>query len=115
MTMIPLGSALTSAAGTALSQSAGSETERAQKDTISQRRTSDADLHAEQTAGIGETEKDQESSERDADGRRLWERPHDDARKGAADASTAAADADVQNRLSKDPTGQSGTQLDLTG
>jgi hypothetical protein len=115
MTMIPLGSALTSAAGTALSQTAGSDTERAQKDTISQRRIIDADLHAEQSAGIGETEKDQESSERDADGRRLWERPGEYSKKNETDCSIADSEADVQSRQSKDPTGQSGTKLDLTG
>ena len=30
---------------------------------------------AELAAGVGQTEQDQESSERDADGRRLWEAP----------------------------------------
>jgi hypothetical protein len=113
--MLPVSGTLTSAAGAPLSQTAGSESERAQKDAIAQRRTIDANQHAEQSAGIGQTEQDQETSERDADGRRLWERPGENGRKAEADPSNAGSDADVPIRQSKDPTGQSGTKLDLTG
>ena len=62
---------LSSAAGAPLSQTAGSETERAQKESLAQQRQVGRDQKAEQAAGIGQTEQDQESSERDADGRRL--------------------------------------------
>jgi hypothetical protein len=110
--MLPIGGMLASAAGTALSQTSGSETERTQKDTLAQRRTADADLHAEQSAGIGQTQEDQESSERDADGRRLWERPPEEGQK---QAPTTAQEQELTARQSKDPTGQSGTNLDLTG
>ncbi len=110
MTMVPLGSLLSSTAGTALSQTSGSETERAQKDALTQRRGMDAAQHAEQSSGIGQTEQDQQSSERDADGRRLWENPV-----GAKKAQQTAEEIDVEARQSKDATGQSGTQLDLTG
>jgi hypothetical protein len=110
MTMVPIGGMLTSAAGAPLSQSTGSETERAQKESLSQQRQLDAAKHAEQTAGIGQTEQDQGASERDADGRRLWE--------GSVEAKTAqksATEIEAEARQSKDPTGQSGTRLDLTG
>jgi hypothetical protein len=110
MSMVPLGGLLSSTAGTALSQTSGSETERAQKDALALRRGVDAAQHAEQSAGIGQTEQDQESSERDADGRRLWENPVA-AKKG----KQAEAEVEVEARQSKDATGQSGTQLDLTG
>ena len=110
MTMVPLGGILTSAAGTALSQTAGSETERAQKDALTQRRGVDADQHAERSAGIGQTEQDHETSERDADGRRLWEGPVDPKK-----SQKTAAEVEAESRQSKDPTGQSGTKLDLTG
>lgn len=109
MSMVPLGGLLSSTAGTALSQSSGSETERSQKDTLTQSRGIDADLHAERSSGIGQTEQDQQSSERDADGRRLWENPV-----AAKKAAAHAAEAEVEARQSKDATGQSGTQLDLT-
>jgi hypothetical protein len=111
MTMVPIGGMLSSAAGASLSQTAGSETERAQKDASTQRRAADADQKAVESAGIGQTQEDQESSERDADGRRLWEHPPEAGKKPAANG----VDAEAQSRQSKDPTGQSGTQLDLTG
>lgn len=111
MTMVPLGGLLSSAAGTSLSQSAGSETDRA-KDSLYQSRTADVAEHAERSAGIGQTDKDQESSERDADGRRLWEAPAN-AQKSAAGAGAAEPPAEV--RPSKDASGQSGTKLDLMG
>ncbi|HEX4415907.1 MAG TPA: hypothetical protein VH107_19910 [Lacipirellulaceae bacterium] len=110
MSMVPLGGLLSSTAGTALSQVSGSETERTQKDSLTQRRGIDADQHAERSSGIGQTEQDQQSSERDADGRRLWENPA-----AAKKAGPLTAEAEVEARQSKDATGQSGTQLDLTG
>jgi hypothetical protein len=111
MSMVPLGGLLSSTAGTALSQVSGSETERAQKEALSQRRGADASQHAERSAGIGQTEQDQGTSERDADGRRLWEAPAEAKMKVAE----VTPDIDGDGRQSKDPTGQSGTKLDLTG
>ena len=109
MSVGSLGGIIGSAAGSPLSQTAGSETERA-KDALHQNRQVDAKQKAESAAGIGQTEQDQESSERDADGRRLWE-AQEKTKKESAD--THAAELAV--RQSKDATGQSGTQLDLTG
>src|SRR5438105_3790704 len=100
-----------SAAGAPLSQTAGSETERAQKDSSAQHRQVDGDQRSERAAGIGQTEQDEESSERDADGRRLWEAP---AKKHAKE-QPGTEDAPADPRKSKDATGQSGTKLDLTG
>lgn len=110
MSMGPLGGVVGSAAGASLSQTAGSETERAQKDSLAQHREVGANQRSESAAGIGQTEQDQESSERDADGRRLWEAPA----KRAKDPQTTEDEA-AQSRQSKDPSGQSGTKLDLTG
>jgi hypothetical protein len=114
MTMVPLGGLMSSAAGAPLSQSAGSETERAQKEALAHNRQVDATDKAERAAGIGQTEEDQESSERDADGRRLWEAP-DKASKANKPQDETATGAAGPARQSKDATGQSGTQLDLTG
>lgn len=111
MTMVPLSGLLSSVAGTALSQTSGSDTDRAQKESLTQLRGIEAEQHAEQSAGIGQTEQDQESSERDADGRRLWEAPVDAKKKNVEQASDGATEA----RQSKDATGQSGTKLDLVG
>ena len=110
MTMVPIGGMLTSAAGVALAQTSGSEAERTQKDAASQSRVADADQHAEQSAGIGQTQEDQASSDRDADGRRLWEGPVEPKK-----ASNTAPEIEIESKQSKDPTGQSGTRLDLTG
>jgi hypothetical protein len=110
MTMAPLGGIVTSAAGSPLSQTAGSEAERTQKDSLHQQRQTDSSKQAERAAGIGQTDEDQQSSERDADGRRLWEAPAN-PQKNAAKEEPAATVV----RQSKDASGQSGTQLDLTG
>lgn len=113
MSMGPLGGIVGSAAGAPLSQTAGAETERAQRDTAAQHRQVDGNERSERAAGIGQTEQDQESSERDADGRRLWETPTKPKRDEKAEPTEAGAVGEA--RQSKDPTGQSGTKLDLTG
>ena len=59
-------------AGTALPQRAA-ETDRVQREASDQTRAADASQQAENAAGIGQTEEDSQTSERDADGRRLWE------------------------------------------
>jgi len=111
MTMAPLGGINSSAAGAPLSQTTGSEAERTQKDGLSYQRQVDADQQAERAAGIGQTDEDQESSERDADGRRPWEAPTK-ADKNRHNTNDEASQAVA--RQSKDASGQSGTQLDLT-
>jgi hypothetical protein len=110
MSMVPLGGILGSAAGAPLSQTTGSEAERTQKDAQAQGRQVDSEERAERAAGIGQTDEDQESSERDADGRRLWETPGQEDKESKEDDAPHAP-----QRKSKDATGQSGTQLDLTG
>ena len=112
MTMAPLGGIVGSAAGAPLSQAAGSETERAQKEVLSQNRQVQSDDKAEKAAGIGQTSEDQATSERDADGRRLWEAPAAEAKN---QDNEEPEPAEGVARQSKDATGQSGTQLDLTG
>ncbi len=104
MSMGPvMGGILGSAAGAPLSQTAGSESERAQKDAATQQRQVETDQHAEDAAGVGQTEEDQETSDRDADGRRLWEMP------------PGTEQDDDAPRKAKDTTGQCGNNLDLTG
>ncbi len=104
-----------SAAGTPLSQAKGTETDKTAQATSDQARQVQSDRHAESAAGIGQTEQDEQASDRDADGRRPWEvggkrggtlGSQDDSREGPTPESTP---------LSKDPTGQTGNQLDLSG
>jgi hypothetical protein len=89
----------------------GADGERVQSDTVRQQGETKSDLQAEQAAGIGETDGNEHgANERDADGRRPLE----------IAASSKKADAQ-QNaeppppRQSKDATGATGGQLDLTG
>jgi hypothetical protein len=65
--------------------------------------------YAEQASGIGETKEESESSDRDADGRRLWEFGE---RQPTEEETAAEA---LKSSLEKDPTGDRGGQLDLSG
>ena len=111
MTVGPMGGITGSAAGAPLSQTAGSETERASKDVSAGQRVAESRERSEKASGIGQTEQDQEASERDADGRRLWEAPPE----GKDEGKDRSEETRSSPRKSKDPTGNSGNTLDLTG
>jgi hypothetical protein len=108
--MGPLG-IIGSAAGTPLAQTRGSDVDRASQETESQARQAKADLKAEQASGIGQTEEDQQTSDRDADGRRIWEVGEEPSSDQEKEADEQAADSP----RSKDPSGDRGQQLDLSG
>jgi hypothetical protein len=97
-----------SAAGAPLAQTKGGDTERMQQAAGAQQRKADSSEKAELAAGIGQTEEDQETSERDADGRLIWE--IDEQQKKLQEEEAARAE-----RKSKDATGLSGNQLDVSG
>ena len=97
-----------SLAATSLNQARGSEAERVQHDTAAKERQVEGDRKAESAAGIGTAEGDEAAGDRDADGRRLWEKPPVGQGTPDEDAAEIAA-------RTKDPTGQSGSLLDLTG
>lgn len=100
-----------SAAGAPLAQSRGAENARAAEAGAQERRIAQ-DVKASDAAGIGQTDgEDHESSERDADGRRMWEAPIEKATPPAAAAEAEPAEP----KRAPDATGQSGTQLDLLG
>ncbi len=109
----------TSALAAPLAQTQGSDVDRTAQDVAEQARETDADTKAETAAGVGQTDGEEHSAnDRDADGRRLWERPLetvDDA--GADEESDGASEADgtTAEHTSKDATGESGNQLDLMG
>jgi hypothetical protein len=109
MSIGSMGGVFGSAAGAPLAQTKGSESERAQRESAAQQRTADTSQAAEKAEGIGQTDEDQETSERDADGRRLWERT------GDRTSDTDDASDTKDDRKAKDLTGTAGTQLDLTG
>jgi hypothetical protein len=98
------------AAGAPLAQAKGSELERAQQETAQQQRQVQTDAKAEMASGIGTTEEQQgAASDRDADGRRPWEAL---LAKGKPKQDESLPPA---QRQSRDASGQSGTQLDLSG
>lgn len=111
MSMGPMGIA-GSAAGSHLAQSQGTEVNRAQQETSAQSRQLQATENAENAAGIGQTEQDEETSDRDADGRRLWERQEEQPSDSKGNGSGPDTD---QVCRSKDATGQRGQHLDLHG
>ena len=98
-----------SAAGSPLAQSKGSDLEKASHDTGTQKRQSESTEKADAASGIGQTSEDQETSDRDADGRRIWE--VDEKQPKAEEEETA----EKSERKSKDSSGLSGNQLDLSG
>ena len=107
MTFIPNTGVVSSAAGAPLSQTKGSESERTQKDAAATQREALSEKKAADSAGIGQTEQDQGTSERDADGRRFWE---------ANSAQSKPGDEEQREpKQAKDPDGKSGNSLDLTG
>lgn len=107
MSIGPLGGIAASAAGTALAQTKSADVERAELDTLNQQRQAQSDFRAEAAAGIGQADgEDHEASERDADGRRLWE---------AAAAGKRSSEPPAPRPPVKDVTGEAGNQLDLSG
>ena len=110
MSIGSLNSIPASLAGTQLAQQSG-DVERAKQDVASQQRATQAADQADDAAGIGKTDGEgHDTNERDADGRRPWEIAA--AKQRAAGSANEDPAAAVQ---SKDPTGQSGNTLDLTG
>src|SRR5216117_2848716 len=96
-------------AGTGLPQRAA-EADKVQRETTEQARAAQASEQAENAAGIGQTEEDSQTSERDADGRRLWEE-----QRRAKAKPAEPVESGIQAPLAKDPSGACGGTLDLVG
>jgi hypothetical protein len=108
MSIGSLGGIAASIAGTSLAQAKGSEVDRVQQDTNAQQRQVHNEVKADSAAGIGETDGQEESAaDRDANGRRPWERIGDGPSETDAEGTSGSH--------SRDATGESGTQLDLSG
>ena len=109
MSIGPTSGIAAGAAGSPLAQTQSGEPERASQQSSAQQRRVESEKKAESASGVGETEGDHESSERDADGRRLWEQQPDE--------STAEDSAETAEKPAgpPDPNGESGGLLDLSG
>lgn len=101
-----------SAAGAPLSQSQGSETEKTRQQAAASERKAEATDKSEKASGIGTTEEDQQASDRDADGRRMYE---DNAEQPPTGQQSAEPATTGEPPKSKDPSGLAGGQLDLLG
>lgn len=101
-----------SLAASPLAQNSSSEVNRNQQASRDQSRQVESAEKAEKAAGVGDPEESEKTSDRDADGRRAWEKParsHDDP--SAHDDDSCGGGGSK----SKDPTGQRGGSLDLSG
>ena len=97
-----------SVAGSPMARASSSESDRASQEGAAQQRQVASEKKAETAAGIGETDgENNEASDRDPDGHRLWEETSGD---GAKPGNTGDKPAH-----GKDATGQSGNLLDLSG
>jgi hypothetical protein len=103
-------SIVATAAATQSAQARGSEVERVQQEVAVFEREIDSTAEAEAAEGIGVTNEEQAAGDRDADGRRPWEI-------GVAEAHDKEQDSANPNssHRAKDPTGQAGSQLDISG
>jgi len=101
-----------SLAGGQLAQTKGADADRVRQETAGQSREAKNAEKAELAAGIGQTTEDAETSDRDADGRRLWEPTGEPAEPETGDD---AAGLDEQGPKAKDPHGDCGVNLDLSG
>jgi hypothetical protein len=112
MSVGPMGF-FSSIAATPLSQSKGNDVDRDGQESAGQSAQVANEAKAENAAGIGATDGEEHgAAERDADGRRIWEKPPGKKRVAAPAAETPLASSPV---ISKDASGESGNELDLTG
>jgi hypothetical protein len=108
--IMPNAGVVASAAGTGMAQASGSDAVRSRQAVANQQRQLESLAKADETAGIAKTDgEDQETNDRDADGRMPW---HLGAVAQELQLDDAASDAP---HPAKDASGESGNQLDLTG
>ena len=84
------------------------DVERVEREAADQSRTAQSNSKAETAAGVGEPEKESAIGDRDADGRTPWE--FSEHRPPAEDAEAAR-----QEPVAKDPHGEAGNLLDISG
>lgn len=101
-----------SLAASPLAQNSSSEVNRNQQASRDQSRQVESAEKAEKAAGVGDPEESEKASDRDADGRRAWEKPSKSHGESSAEDDDARGAASSK---SKDPTGQRGGSLDLSG
>ncbi len=102
-------------AGSPLSQKTGAAADRAKQDTAHGQRQADSTQRAADAAGIGQTHEEREATDRDADGRMLWERQEAPSESPTEDGDETEKTKTQHPPAAKDPKGESGGTLDLVG
>ena len=109
MSVGPANGIASAAAGSPLSQTKGADQDRAAQDVVAHQGGVRGQQKAESAAGVGEADgADHQADDRDADGRLPWRMPG--AKKRPDDPSAASTAPGP-----KDPAGQSGNLVDLSG
>ena len=110
----------TSALAAPQAQTQSADVDRTAQEVAEQAREYDAETKAENAAGVGQTDgEEHESNQRDADGRRLWEKnpalSADENNAEQPEESEEDSDGAISHppHASRDATGESGNQLDL--
>ena len=93
--------------------------EKTQQQATDQTRKANSDDKAEQASGVGETEQDEQASDRDADGRKLWEGTPESEQSESEQSESEQSDSETPTggdvQQSRDPSGERGSNLDLSG
>ena len=108
MSVGPTSGPLNSIAGTPRAQARGTEAERLRHESSNQLRHTEFENRAEQASGIGEMEAEQETADRDANGRRPWELSEESV---SNNDEQPPSDGPPTN----DQSGTTGGQLDVSG
>ena len=109
MSIGPLGM-VGAAASAPAAQRQGSDVDRVAQDQSSQAREAASSKQAAKAEGVGETDQNHETTDRDADGRRVWERTSGNSKHHEGDPEDH-----TEAPRSRDATGDRGNQLDLSG
>ncbi|RCS42217.1 hypothetical protein DTL42_20540 [Bremerella cremea] len=104
-----------SVAATDLAQRNSSDVAQTQQATSSQARLLEATEKAEQAAGISDADESEKTSDRDADGRRAWERSEHPAEDSEAAELELEGETTYDDRPPKDGVGKTGSHLDISG
>ena len=111
MSIGPINSITASIAGAGHAHTHGADSARANHELAAQQLRAASLTRAATAEGVGATDgEDNEASDRDADGRRLWEVTPTAHRKSPTEESP-----EPPTPVSKDATGESGHSLDLSG
>ena len=104
-----------SVAATDLAQRNSADVAQTQQATSNQARLLEATEKAEKAAGIGDADESEKASDRDADGRRAWERSEHSTEDSEAAELELEGETTYDDRPPKDDVEKTGSHLDISG